>query len=113
MSPVDKNTILFNTENPFESATCKDASVYYYSPTKDFTLLLDFVNYDSINNIIVNHDTINLGRYNRIAIKSMNKNNPVTSVDIKSDNEMYVTRFSVSNMIPDMSPDIIIEDDKE
>jgi hypothetical protein len=43
----------------------------------------------------------------------MNKNNPVTSVDIKSDNEMYVTRFSVSNMIPDMSPDIIIEDDKE
>ncbi len=108
IAKVDKNSILFGQEKPFEQATCREASVYYYSPTKDFTLLLDFAERDSIREVLVNVDTVRLENNDRIAIRSRRKNNPITTAHIKSDQAMYATRFSVSNMVPDVSPGVCL-----
>lgn len=109
ITQINKNSIHFSHEKPFENANCQTAAIYYYSPTKDFTLWVNYAQADTTHYMIINSDTVWLKNNDRsIAIKSIYKNNPITALHLQSETAMKATQFTVSNMIPDSSPEVCI-----
>lgn len=100
MAPIKCSSWNPGSENPISEALCDSAKLYFYSPAKQFVVMLNKQHGDSVPALLGGKDTLMLcGNWCRIPIKYTywQRKSPVSVVRVKC-SDMRVREFYVTDM---------------
>ena len=94
---ISKLNNSYNIENT--PVTANEATVYYYSPSKEFTLLMTIPEYSQNATVSVNNEIrrVSCG-INALRIVNENKKKEITSFTLQSNAPFLVEDFAISNL---------------
>lgn len=100
MAPIKCSSWNLMSDNSVSEALCDSAVLFFYSPAKQFVVMLNRQNIDTVPALLGGKDTVILcGNWNRIPVKYAywQRKSPVSVVRVKC-SDMRVTEFYVTDL---------------